>query len=223
VDEGDPRYLADGFVITENGRYLGIDTTRDLIREITQLQINAARYANPLTLLPGNVPITEHIERLLGAGTAFCACYCDVDNFKPFNDVYGYHKGDEIIRLTARVMSQQCDPERDFIGHIGGDDFIVLFQSMDWEHRCRMALEQFALHVPTLLSEEDRARGGLMSEDRRGEETFFPFPTLSIGAVVVHTNELTSHFEVSAAADAKKQAKRIAGNSLFTERRRLPT
>jgi GGDEF domain-containing protein len=121
-------------------------------------------------------------------------------------------------------MSQQCDPERDFIGHIGGDDFIVLFQSMDWEHRCRMALEQFALHVPTLLSEEDRARGGLMSEDRRGEETFFPFPTLSIGAVVVHTNELTSHLEVSAAAaDAKKQAKRIAGNSLFTERRRLPT
>lgn len=223
VADGDPRYLADGFVIAENGRYLGIGTARDLIREITQLQINAARYANPLTLLPGNVPITEHIDRLLGAGTAFCACYCDVDNFKPFNDVYGYHKGDEIIRLTARVMSQQCDPERDFIGHIGGDDFIVLFQSMDWEHRCRAALEQFALHIPTLLSDEDRARGGLVSEDRRGENTFFPFPTLSIGAVVVHANELTSHLEVSAAAaDAKKQAKRISGNSLFTERRRLP-
>ncbi len=223
VADGDPRYLADGFIIAQNGRYLGIGTARDLIREITQLQINAARYANPLTLLPGNVPITEHIDRLLSAGTAFCACYCDVDNFKPFNDVYGYHKGDEIIRMTGRVMSQQSDPERDFIGHIGGDDFIVLFQSMDWEHRCRAALEQFALQVPTLLSEDDRARGGLVGEDRRGQEMFFPFPTLSIGAVVVHANELTSHLEVSAAAaDAKKQAKRIAGNSLFTERRRPP-
>lgn len=221
VADGDPRYLADGFIITENGRYLGIGTTRDLIREITQMQISAARYANPLTLLPGNVPISEHMDRLLTAGAPFCACYCDLDNFKPFNDVYGYHKGDEIIQLTARILSSQCDPERDFIGHIGGDDFIVMFQSADWEMRCRTALDQFGAQVPTLLSEDDRARGGITSQDRGGQETFYPFPTLSIGAIAVQSNELTSHLEVSAAAaEAKKQAKRIAGNSLFIERRK---
>lgn len=222
VAQGDPRHLADGFVITERGRYLGIGTVHDLIREITQLQITAARYANPLTLLPGNVPIAEHVERLLDAGAAFSACHCDLDNFKPFNDVYGYHKGDEIIRFTARVLSAQCDSERDFIGHIGGDDFIVLFQSADWEQRCRAALVQFEQLLPALLPEADRLRGGFLCEDRRGQEIFHPFPTLSIGAISVEAGVHATHLDVaSAAADAKKHAKRMPGNSLFAERRRL--
>lgn len=222
VVDGDPRYLTDGFIITENGRYLGVGTARDLIREITQMQINAARYANPLTLLPGNVPISEHLERLLNAGASFCACHFDIDNFKPFNDVYGYFKGDEIIRLVGLLLSQNCNPERDFIGHIGGDDFVVMFQSQDWEKRCRKILEQFGQQVQALLCKEDRMRGGYVTEDRRGQETFYPFPSLSIGAVMVHASELATHLDVSvAAADAKRQAKRIEGNSLFIERRNV--
>ncbi len=222
VVDGDPRYLTDGFIITENGRYLGVGTARDLIREITQMQINTARYANPLTLLPGNVPISEHAERLLNAGASFCACHFDIDNFKPFNDVYGYFKGDEIIRLVGHLLLQHCNPERDFIGHIGGDDFVVMFQSQDWEKRCREVLEQFGLQVQTLLCKKDRMRGGFVTEDRRGQETFYPFPSLSIGAVMVHASELATHLDVSvAAADAKRQAKRIEGNSLFIERRNV--
>ncbi len=222
VSESDPRNLADGFIITDGGFYLGIGTARDLIREITQMQINAARYANPLTLLPGNVPISEHIERLLNAGARFSACYCDIDNFKPFNDVFGYQMGDEVIRLAARVLAENCDPERDFIGHIGGDDFIVMFQSTDWEGRCRAALKQFAELMPSLLNEDNRARGHYVSEDRRGVETTYPFPTVSIGAVEVPANTITTHLEVSSAAThAKKQAKRETGNSFFVERRNL--
>jgi len=222
VAQGDPRHLTDGFIITENGQYLGIGTAQDLIREITQMQITAARYANPLTLLPGNVPISEHIERLLAAGIEFCMCHCDVDNFKPFNDVHGYHKGDEVIRLAAYVLSEQCDPERDFIGHIGGDDFVVMFQSPDWESRCHAALQQFEALILPLMGEADRARGGFISEDRRGQQVFYPFPTLSIGAVAVANGTQATHLEISAAAaEAKKYAKRIAGNSLFAERRRL--
>ena len=219
---GDPRHIADGFVITENGRYLGIGNAADLLREVTQMQILAARYANPLTLLPGNVPIAEHADRLLGAGIIFYVCYCDIDNFKPFNDVYGYQKGDEIIRLLAHLLAGQCDPERDFLGHIGGDDFILMFQSADWEARCRAALDEFGRQVPLLMREADRARGGIVTEDRRGQTVLHPIPTLSIGVVAVHPSDAATHLDVSAAAaEAKRQAKRIDGNTLFIERRRV--
>jgi diguanylate cyclase (GGDEF)-like protein len=222
VIEGERRYLADGFIITDRGRYLGIASGHDLMREITQMQIAAARYANPLTLLPGNVPISEHLGRLLDSGVPFSACHCDLDNFKPYNDVYGYQKGDEIIILAARVLGQVCDPERDFLGHIGGDDFMLLFQNEDWEARCRTALKAFGESLAAMLPEAVRARGGVVSEDRRGQDAFYPFPSLSIGAVVVERDTPATHLGVSAAAaEAKKLAKRIPGNSLFVERRRL--
>lgn len=222
VAKSDPRHLTDGFIVTEHGRYIGIGTARDLIHEITEMQVNAARYANPLTLLPGNVPISEHVERFLNAGIAFVGCHGDLDNFKPFNDVYGYYKGDEIIRLTARVLSEQCDAERDFIGHIGGDDFFMLFQSADWEQRCRAALRQFEQLLPMLIPEIDLTRGHYVAEDRRGNEVCYPFPTLSIGAIVVPAHTQATHLELSAAAaDAKKHAKSLPGNSLFIERRKL--
>ena len=103
--QADAHHLFNGFIITDQGRYLGLGTGHDLMREITQMQINAARYANPLTQLPGNVPINEHIDRLLESGTRFWACYVDLDHFKPFNDVYGYRRGDDVIQLTGNMLS----------------------------------------------------------------------------------------------------------------------
>ncbi|MCI4440159.1 GGDEF domain-containing protein [Tibeticola sp.] len=220
VVQADRHHLLNGFIITDGGAYLGMGTGHDLMREITQMQIDAARYANPLTLLPGNVPINEHIDRLIDRGVPFCACYCDLDHFKPFNDVYGYRKGDDMIQLTGRVLAQACDPNRDFIGHIGGDDFVILFQSQDWEARCRAALDAFSAEVEAFFTAEDRERGGYVTEDRLGRVVFHPLTCLSIGAVKVEPGQYKSHHEIAAAAaDAKKQAKRMAGNSLFVERR----
>ena len=85
--DAESRHLSEGFIITDEGRYIGYGTGQDLVREITQMQIEAARYANPLTLLPGNVPIDEHILRLMNAGMRFAVCHCDLDSFKPFNDI----------------------------------------------------------------------------------------------------------------------------------------
>ena len=79
-----------------------------------------------LTFLPGNIPISQHIERLLKKRVLFVACYADMNNFKPFNDYYGYWRGDEMIRLLARIAMEQCDSQRDFLGHVGGDDFVLL-------------------------------------------------------------------------------------------------
>lgn len=219
----DRRHLSSGFIFTENGRYLGIGTGHDLIREITDLQIRAARYANPLTGLPGNLPINEHIDKLLQSGAPFFACYCDLDHFKPFNDVYGFSKGDAMIQMTAKILTEMCHPELDFLGHIGGDDFIALFCSQDWEERCRKALEMFGENVLPFFSVNDNERGGYVTENRRGEKEFHALTSLSIGAVRVEPGMFGSYMEVSTvAAEAKKMAKKIPGNSLYVNRRHYP-
>ena len=229
IVETNPEYLINGIIITDQGKYIGLGTGPDLMREITQMQINAARYANPLTQLPGNVPINEHIEQLLLKQEAFCACYCDLDHFKPFNDVYGYRRGDDIIQMTSEVLKKHCDPKLDFIGHIGGDDFIILFRSDDWEVRCQGILHSFASAIYDFYSNEDRERGGYLSEDRQGKKVFYPLISLSLGVVKSRLNKYYSHHQISlAASEAKKQAKKIHGNSLFVDRRaeletRLPT
>jgi diguanylate cyclase (GGDEF)-like protein len=218
--QSEPHHLSVGFIITDNGRYVGMGSGHDLLRLVTQMQINAARYANPLTMLPGNVPINEHIDSLLQERVPFVACYFDLDHFKPFNDVYGYQKGDDVIQLTGRMLSDIAGPQ-DFLGHIGGDDFILLFQSETWETQCQELLTRIGETFPQLYSEADRLRGGIETEDRHGEKRFHPFISLSIGAVMVGPDQFHSHHEVSsAAAVAKKQAKKIPGNSLFVERRK---
>ncbi len=220
VAGADRRHLSNGFIITEEGRYLGIGTGHDLIREITDLQIQAARYANPLTQLPGNVPINERINQLLARRLPFVACYCDLDHFKPFNDVYGFSRGDELIRLTGKLLLESCHPEHDFLGHIGGDDFIALFRTPDWESRCQQTLERFGTEVAGFFNPEDQERGGYLTENRRGEKEFHPLTTLSIGAVVVPPGLFSSYMEISqAASETKKMAKRQAGNSLYINRR----
>ena len=166
--ESDQRYLSEGFIICNDGRYAGLGRSQDLIREMTRLRLESARYANPLTLLPGNVPINEAIDQLLAGGVHFVAAYGDLNHFKSFNDVYGYSLGDEMIKLTARVLGDAIDPALDFLGHIGGDDFIVLFQSDDWERRCINALTAFDRNARGLFDAKDLARGWISAEDRRG-------------------------------------------------------
>ncbi|MCB1936869.1 MAG: EAL domain-containing protein [Nitrosomonas sp.] len=215
-----PKHLSNGFIVTDHGVYLGVGTGHGLMREITQMQITAARYANPLTFLPGNVPIDQHIDRLLKNQIKFCACYCDLDSFKPFNDVYGYRKGDEIIQIIAQVLQQVCDLHRDFVGHIGGDDFLILFQSPDWEHRCKIALELFETKIKHFFKPEHLKQNGYISINRTGQKTSHPLVTMSIGAVQIEPGKFNSHHEISAAAaSAKTQAKRKVGNTLFIERR----
>lgn len=212
-----------GFLITGEGRYLGLGSGFDLMREVTRMQIVAARYANPLTGLAGNVPIQEHLERLLAGGQSFIAAYFDLDQFKPFNDVYGFRRGDDIIRLLARVIAAQINPELDFLGHIGGDDFFVLFQSDDWRARCERILERFDSERLALFDPEHVEAGGYRCEDRRGALDFHRLVSLSIGAVEIDPARFRQYQEVAAAtAEAKRMAKRVEGSYLFVDQRRRP-
>ncbi|MGE5385408.1 MAG: GGDEF domain-containing protein [Betaproteobacteria bacterium] len=215
------RYLRDGFVIVADGQYAGIGSGQALMALITEMQISAARYANPLTQLPGNVPINEHIDRLLTARGNFVACYADLDSFKPFNDAYGYRMGDDVILALAQVLAEEIDPSKDFVGHIGGDDFMILLQSDDWTTRCERILKSFEARSRRFFKPEDIERGGYYGENRRGEPLLHPLVTLSLGVVPVEPGWYESHREVATvAARAKKMAKKEAGSSIFIERRK---
>ncbi|PTD96407.1 EAL domain-containing protein [Pseudothauera lacus] len=204
----DQRYLHEGFIITEEGRYAGLATGESLVRAVTERRIEAARHANPLTFLPGNIPITEHIRRLLDAGVDFAACYFDLNHFKPYNDLYGYWRGDEMIKLAARVILAHADAAHDFVGHVGGDDFVVLFQSEDWRQRCERVVRDFNLHARDLFDAEELTRNGFESEDRRGFKVMFPLTTMAAGVLRAGAGQFHSPEEVaSAAAAAKKLAK----------------
>ncbi|KVW43343.1 EAL domain-containing protein [Burkholderia ubonensis] len=208
----DQRYLADGFVITEHGRYVGLGTGESLVRAVTEMRIEAARYANPLTFLPGNIPISAHIDRLLARDAGFHACYVDLNQFKPFNDQYGYWQGDEVLKYAATVLAGICDPQRDFLGHVGGDDFLVLFQSDDWHARAAAAIGRFNDGAQRFYTLTDQRAGGLRGEDRHGNPAFFGFVTMAIGAVGVpagaHRAMRYGSDEIaSVAALAKRRAK----------------
>jgi EAL domain-containing protein (putative c-di-GMP-specific phosphodiesterase class I)/GGDEF domain-containing protein len=206
----DQRYLVDGFIITRDGRYDSLGTGEALVRFVTEMRIEAARYANPLTSLPGNIPISQHIGSLLEGGVDFVTCYCDLNHFKPFNDVYGYWRGDDMIQLCASVIRANCDPQRDFVGHVGGDDFVILFRSGDWHARAERIIEQFNEGAIALYDEGGRARGGIAAEDRYGIMRSFPFVTLSIGALQVTPRSgvrIRAEDIASAAARVKHQVK----------------
>jgi diguanylate cyclase (GGDEF)-like protein len=217
LTSSDQRYLTEGFIVTEAGRYLGLGTGEQLVRVVTEVRIEAARHANPLTFLPGNIPISEHIERLLQAGTDFVACYADLNDFKPYNDLYGYWRGDEMIRLVARTLVSHCDPRRDFVGHVGGDDFVVLFQSDDWLARCERVLAAFNAKALSLFDEEALARGGIEAEDRHGVRRFFKCTTLSMGAVPIRPGAFTRAGQVASAAAAAKHKAKMAPHGLAVE------
>jgi diguanylate cyclase (GGDEF)-like protein len=205
----DQRYLNDGFVLVDAGNYVGLGTAEQLVRSVTELRIEAARHANPLTFLPGNIPISEHIRRLLAGNGGFGATYCDLNNFKPFNDQFGYWQGDKMIRLLASIIISECDPQRDFAGHVGGDDFVVLFQSADWEARCMRIISHFNTAALTLFDQKTRSRGFIEAEDRKGNYSTFPLTTVSIGALYVSPGMFHIAEDVaSAAAAAKHHAKR---------------
>jgi len=209
------------FVITRDEAYVGVATILELLAEITRQQVQYARYANPLTLLPGSVPINHYIDDLLAGARPFVVGYFDLDNFKPYNDVYGYNAGDNIIKLVAEILRRYVTSEQGLVGHIGGDDFIVVFVCSHWQQLCESMLKDFAADVTSYYHEQDREQGGIRAESRSGEKCFFPLISLSVGLVDMSAaGQCKSHVELAdLAAGAKKQAKKMPGNSYFIDRR----
>ena len=212
----------DGYVVVNcaDGSFKGLVTTRDLLFHFSQLRLNYARYNNPLSRLPGSVPIDETIDHLLGASKMFVVVHCDINDFKGFNDTYGYSRGDDVILFVADLLQRHTDSELDFIGHTGGADFVIVFQSPDWFDHCEAIERECAQRAPDFYAEEHQSAGGINGFDRMGQRVFSPFFTLSFGAVQVEPGKFLSHHEVtSAAMEVKQRAKSTYGGAIYIDER----
>ncbi|OZT74634.1 bifunctional diguanylate cyclase/phosphodiesterase [Vreelandella boliviensis] len=210
----------DFVIVNANGDYLGMGNIVDLLREITAIQVRQARHANPLTGLPGNILINETLATYLSTGQGFAAAYVDLDNFKAFNDAYGYARGDHIIISLSRLLQAQVDSVGGFIGHIGGDDFMMLLPLGHWESVCQQILHSFEVMAPGFYEEADRLQGGIQIESRQNRLTFFPFVSVSIAVKPIPDTTSCQSLDIAGElSELKHQAKKIPGNSLFVERR----
>lgn len=209
-------------ILTENMRYAGVVSAAALIKVVNEKQLKIAQDQNPLTSLPGNRAVRDFMQE---AGRddeeSRFFCYCDFDNFKPFNDHYGFQKGDHAISLFAALMKRYFFSEGDFLGHIGGDDFFIGIR--DWtrgelDEILERLLSDFHGDVIELYSEEERASGRIRGHDRSGRERDFPLLRCSIGVLELPKGLLLDdigRISVEIAA-VKASAKESEGGLVFS-------
>ncbi|HXF37003.1 MAG TPA: response regulator [Actinomycetota bacterium] len=183
------------------------------------------RAQSPLTGLPGNVRIEEEIQRRVREGEGFAVLYADLDHFKAYNDHYGFMRGDEVIRATGRLLQEVVSDlvaDGGFVGHVGGDDFVLLVPPGDAERVAEAIVERFDRLAPSLYDAPDRTRGFIEVADRRGEVQRFPLLAISIG-VASTARRRFAHFAhvVAVATEMKRYTKRASeGSSWAMDRRR---
>jgi GGDEF domain-containing protein len=190
---------------------------------MTEHKIQNARHANPLTLLPGIVPINSEVNKMLTAGNSFSVAYFDLDNFKPYNDYYGYDAGDGIIKLLAGLLQKIYSNSEALIGHIGGDDFIVMDPSVDYMDSINLLLKAFREQITEYYEDGHLLEGGITGIDRSGQTVFFGLTSVSVGVVPPEgVASCQSHIDIAdLASEAKRLAKNEPGNSFFVNRRTI--
>lgn len=194
-------------------------TIKNLIR---LLDIN--RTVSPLTGLPGNVQIQAEMKKRLMNKEKFVMLYLDLDNFKAYNDVYGFLKGDEIIKFTARTILKNVhdiDLEKGFVGHIGGDDFIAIISNNDYEKLCQNIILDFDYNVLNYYTEEHIEKGYIEVENRKGTMEQFPLTSISIGVVEVDRDSFKNILEIGeVGAQVKHLSKSIQGSTYVVNKRK---
>lgn len=188
------------------------------LKELEQISLDAS----PLTRLPGNIAIERSITKRLREQQPFAMCYLDLDNFKSYNDHYGYIKASELIKeagyLIHRVVEELGDPEA-FVGHIGGDDFVVVINHMLAKTACQTIIHDFDAMIPRYYSEHDRAAGFIEGVDRYGVPRRFPLVTISIAVLNCQPGKYTTAAEIAtAAAEVKDRVKESSGSNYIIVR-----
>ena len=186
------------------------------------LSIN--RRSSPLTGLPGNVQIHAELKKRISNRQNFSVLYLDLDNFKAYNDVYGFLKGDEIIKYTADTIVRCVHNyihEGAFVGHIGGDDFIAIVPILNCDEICKNIIASFDAHVTKFFTEEDVEKGYIEVANRKGIIEQFPLTSISIGVVEADVGRFANMLEIGeVGAQVKHNAKSVMGSSYFIDRRK---
>ncbi|MCX5813526.1 MAG: GGDEF domain-containing protein [Proteobacteria bacterium] len=203
------------------------DLEREILPRVELCIIRSERVVeiNPLTRLPGNISINKQIQDRLDANEIFALAYLDIDHFKPFNDKYGFSRGDEVIKVVGRLILnivKNKQAQNSFVGHIGGDDFIYIMNEDIVEETSAEIVGAFNRIIQTFYDPEDREKSCIQSRDRQGNIKIFSFMTVSIGSAsnkyghFVHYGEITE-----IASKMKTQAKRLKGGGFKMDRRNI--
>ena len=178
---------------------------------------------NPLTRLPGNISINKAIQERIDGNQEFAFGYADLDFFKPFNDRYGFSRGDEVIKMTGRIILgvvKSKQPQGSFVGHVGGDDFVFIIDTGLMEEAAQEIIRAFDSLIPSMYDPADLKHGFIKSFDRKGQASQFPVMGISIGITETRQRAFTHYGEITEiAAEMKKFAKRFTGSCFKTDRR----
>jgi diguanylate cyclase (GGDEF)-like protein len=211
--------IYDLVIVTRRGKLIGAVTIRDMLNVITQEHMELARDANPLTGLPGNRRIEREIEQRIEADQPFTIIYVDLDHFKWFNDQYGFHRGDSVIVFTANVLRdclERLGEPGDFVGHIGGDDFILITQTSDLNALCEAIISRFDHEVPQFYSHPSGNPEAHIVTDRWGNPVGSTGIAISLSVLECHDvkrSELSLERIAEEAGHLKKMAKSIQGST----------
>lgn len=214
----------DNICITRKGIYYGVVDVNRFISAITDINLTLARGANPLTGLPGNESIQREINERLLVEKGFDIAYIDIDNFKPFNDHYGFQRGDVVIKSIGEIISSvACSSgacSSCFCGHIGGDDFIIITEPHQAENISSQIIKKVEEHLPVFHGEKDFYAGCYGALNRKGEQETFGLLSISIGIVNTRLTPVGSYAQLaSISTEVKKAAKKLPGSSMVINRR----
>lgn len=210
--------LYDYIVITKQGKYCGITTVRHLLEKTTDLEINRAKHSNPLSGLPGNIMIEEKLQQAIEAKKPYAVLYFDLDNFKAYNDVYGFDNGDKILYMTAQAIQYELKKSSmsdAFVGHIGGDDFIAIVEDVNIIPLCQAIIDYFDVRVRDFYTDEDKRIGYIAAKNRHGVEENFPIISISIAVVTSRGNGFKNPGELAEAASIVKKKCKLLWQSCY--------
>lgn len=205
--------LYDYVIVTHENQLFGAVSVRDLLLNFAEIQAVAASFLNPLTGLPGNLSINEWMVKSL-LQEQFSVLYIDLDHFKAYNDTYGFKEGDRMIQATAEILKHAALRLEGFLGHIGGDDFIIFINNYEFEEGCRTIIAEFDTAVKGFYHAGHLAQKYVLTESRSGFIEEIPLVSLSIAVVTNRFRRFHSTQDISGeAARIKKRCKMITGSS----------
>jgi len=213
--------IYDYVIVTKDSKYHGVVTIKSLLQHTTMLEKNYARELNPLTGLPGNSIIQKTISSIIEYDYDVCLLYLDLDNFKVYNDNYGFENGDKILKYSANLIKNKVKsafPFNSFVGHIGGDDFVCMIETSfkKCQNFCREIIGDFNKEVLEFFNEEDKSKGYIESMDRKGNKDVFNLTSISIAGLYGNLKNFKSPEEVALKISGiKKEIKKNGGNNFI--------